>query len=302
MTVLITNIQGYSIHDGPGIRTVVFFKGCSLACQWCSNPECISGRAELGFFKALCTRCGRCLTVCPEMALTTEVDQFPRIDRNKCTGCGKCAESCYYKALNLYGQAMSVDEVFEAVKRDKMFYDSSGGGITLSGGEVLLQPDFVRSLLDKCRAAGLHTCVETSGCGAESALRLVIEGSDLVLYDLKHLDTALHQRYTGQSNDRILANAEILAQSAVKYIFRVPLIPGVNDDPLNIRRTAGFAAALNRRNPSLELMPFHKLGKGKYDSLDRAYPAAGWPVFEDAQIEQIQRLIIETGVECTISR
>jgi pyruvate formate lyase activating enzyme len=302
MTVLITNIQGYSIHDGPGIRTVVFLKGCSLACEWCSNPECISGRAELGFFKSLCTACSKCLTVCPVEALTAGADRFPLIDRNKCTGCGKCAAVCYYKALALYGQPMSVDEVFEAIKRDKMFYDSSGGGITVSGGEVLLQPAFVRELFEKCREVGINTCIETSGCGSEEALRQVIEYSDLVLYDLKHMDSEIHRRYTGQNNERILANAKILAESAVKYIFRVPLIPGLNDDPMNISMTAGFAAALNGRHPYIELMPFHKLGKGKYNSLSKEYPAAGLPTYEAGQVEQIQHQIIQAGVECTISR
>ena len=160
MSNLVTNIQGYSIHDGPGIRTVVFLKGCGLECQWCSNPECISSQPEVGFIKVLCTKCGKCAGVCPEEALTCEAGQLPRIDRERCLGCGACSSVCDYKAIVLYGKSMSAGEVFDAVNRDKMFYDASGGGVTVSGGEPLLQPQFVCDLFEKCRRAGIHTCLE----------------------------------------------------------------------------------------------------------------------------------------------
>jgi len=163
MSNLVTNIQGYSIHDGPGIRTVVFLKGCGLECQWCSNPECISSQPEVGFIKVLCTKCGKCAGVCPEEALTCEAGQLPRIDRERCLGCGACSSVCDYKAIVLYGKSMSAGEVFDAVNRDKMFYDASGGGVTVSGGEPLLQPQFVCDLFEKCRRASIHTCLETSG-------------------------------------------------------------------------------------------------------------------------------------------
>ena len=181
----------------PAYRTVVFLKGCSLECRWCSNPECISGNSEVGLFRNLCTSCGACAEVCPNGALAYTPGSPPNIDRSLCTGCGECVASCSYEALVLYGRRMTVDEVFDVVRRDAMFYDASGGGVTVSGGEPLLQPAFVGALLRRCRDAGIHTCVETSGCAPESAVRRVLPYADYWLYDLKLYDPARHSELHG---------------------------------------------------------------------------------------------------------
>jgi pyruvate formate lyase activating enzyme len=302
MSTLVTNIQGYSIHDGPGIRTVVFLKGCSLECQWCSNPECISPHPETGFFKSLCTRCGKCVGACLNQALKGEPGQLPFIDRKKCSGCGECSSVCYYKALVLYGKKMNVEEVFDAVKRDAMFYQSSGGGVTVSGGEVLLQPQFVCGLLDNCRRAGIHTCIETSGYGAETALRQILSNTDLVLYDLKHSNSDTHLRYTGKPNSLILSNTRVVVESGVEFLFRLPLIPGINDNPQNIQETANFLHGLGKRALRIELMPYHRLGKGKYESLDLPYHLSEILSPEKERTEFVKRSFENLGINCSISK
>jgi pyruvate formate lyase activating enzyme len=302
MTDLVTNIQGYSIHDGPGIRTVVFLKGCGLECQWCSNPECISPHAEVGFFKTLCTRCGRCADVCPNGALVCEEGKLPRIDRERCSGCGACSAVCDYKALVLYGKPMDADEVFDTVSRDKIFYDASNGGVTVSGGECLLQPQFVRALFEKCRRAGIHTCVETSGHAAESALRQVLPYTDYVLYDLKHLNSKIHRQYTGKPNRLILFNAKIVAESGVETLFRMPLIQGVNDDLENVNETADFLHGLGNNALRIELMPYHRLGKAKYESLDKEYHLSEVLSPEPDNVETVKKAFEANGIICLVSR
>lgn len=301
-STLVTNIQGFSIHDGPGIRTVVFLKGCSLACQWCSNPECISPHPEVGFIGTLCTGCGRCAGVCPEEALVYEEGRLPYLNRERCTGCGTCSSVCDYKALVLYGEQMSVDEIFDAIKRDKMFYDASGGGVTVSGGEPLLQPRFVSDLFEKCRQAGIHTCMETSGFAAESALRQVLPHTDYMLYDLKHMNSKKHRRYTGKPNDLILSNAKIVAASGAETLFRMPLIPGINDDTQNIRETAEFLHGLGENALRIELMPYHRLGKGKYESLDKEYRLPEITAPEPDEIDSVKKEFEGHNITCLISR
>jgi pyruvate formate lyase activating enzyme len=302
MSTLVTNIQGYSIHDGPGIRTVVFLKGCRLACRWCSNPECISPRPEVGFIKNLCTRCGKCAEICPDGALVYEAGKFPHIDRRLCSGCGACSSVCDYKAIVLYGRAMDADDIFDAVKRDNMFYEASGGGVTVSGGEALLQPQLVCDLLAKCRRAGIHTCIETSGYADEPALRQVLPYTDLILYDLKHMNAEKHRRYTGKSNNLILANARIAAERGADILFRMPVITGINDDLPNIRDTAFFLHGLGNNTLRIELMPYHRLGKGKYDSLDKRYPLPDVSPPGPEHLESIKKAFKSYGIACTVSK
>ncbi len=298
---LVTNIQGYSIHDGPGIRTVVFFKGCGLACQWCSNPECISPRPEIGFIKTLCTRCGKCDGVCPEKALTLSADKLPVINREKCNGCGECVAACTYKSLILYGKPMNAVEIFDAVSRDKMFYESSGGGVTVSGGEALLHFQTVAELFDKCRKAGINTCVETSGFAAAPALKYVLDKTDYVLFDLKLMNTEKHRRYTGKPNGAILENARFIAEIDKETLFRMPLIPGINCDEQNIKDTADFLHGLGKNYLRIELMPYHALGKGKYESLDRKYLLPDIRPSNPEQVESVKKMFENLGIACTVS-
>lgn len=301
MDNLVTNIQGYSIHDGPGIRTVVFLKGCGLACRWCSNPECIAPRPEVGVAPNLCAGCGKCADVCPEGAVLFLKGRPPRLSRARCTGCGACADACPSGALILYGKPMSAGAIFEAVRRDKMFYDASGGGVTVSGGEALLHPRLVGELFALCRAAGINTCIETSGCAPAAALETVLPLTDFVLYDLKLMDPARHRQYTGRPNDLILANAGTVVQSGAAVLFRMPLVPGVNDDARNIADTAAFLHGLWEKAARLELMPYHQLGKGKYDSLDKEYGLPGVAAPGPVQIDAAKNAFEAGGIACSVS-
>ncbi|MHB8104188.1 MAG: glycyl-radical enzyme activating protein [Dehalococcoidales bacterium] len=301
MTGLVTNIQGYSIHDGPGIRTVVFLKGCGLECRWCSNPECISPQAEVGFIKSLCTKCGKCLEVCPVDALDYQEGKFPRIDRRRCTGCGICSSVCAYKALITYGKPMSVEEIFDMVNRDNIFYEASGGGVTVSGGEALLQPQLVVGLFKKCHQDGIHTCVETSGYAAEFAFKQVLPLTDYIFFDLKIINPERHRRYTGKSNELIHSNARLVAESGVETIYRMPLVPGINDDEQNIKDTVDFLKGLVN-NARIEVMPYHKLGKGKYESLGKKYLLPDVPIPEQEYLESIKKAFEFRGLICTISK
>jgi pyruvate formate lyase activating enzyme len=302
MPSLVTNIQGYSIHDGPGIRTVVFLKGCGLECKWCSNPECISTHPEIGFFKSLCTKCGKCSGLCPEGALVFETGELPRIDHERCTGCGACSAVCSYKAIVLYGKPMNADEIFDVVSRDKMFYETSGGGVTMSGGEALLQPQLVHDVFEKCRRAGIHTCIETSGYAAESALKQVLPFTDYILYDLKIMNSDKHREYTGKPNSLILSNAKIVAESGRETLFRMPLIPGVNDDLQNIKETADFLHQSGNNCLHIELMPYHRLGKGKYDSLNKPYNLPDILSPEPDHVEKVKKTFEDNGIKCSISK
>ncbi len=230
------------------------------------------------------------------------MDELPRIDHQLCTGCGECISVCNYKALVLYGKQMSVEEIFDTVNRDKMFYQASGGGVTVSGGEPLLHPRFVCALFDKCRQAGIHTCIETSGHAAKSALRQVLPHTDYVLYDLKHQNSSKHRQYTGKPNNLILANAKIVTKSGVEVLFRMPLIPGINDGLQNIRQTADFLNGLGNKAFNIELMPYHRLGKGKYESLDRPYRLSELLPPEPDHVELVKKAFEDYGTICSISR
>ena len=209
---VIFNIQRYSIHDGPGIRTTVFLKGCQLRCFWCQNPESQRRRPEVFLKKSVCTLCGRCVAACPEGA-SSLVDGASVIDRTKCTGCGKCVEVCPDGARTLMGKWVSVQQVMRELVRDKRFYDNSAGGITLSGGDPTAQPKFAQSLLRACKDAGLHTAIETCGCTSWPVLERLLEHVDLVLFDIKHSDSAKHREGTGKPNRLILENARMIARA-----------------------------------------------------------------------------------------
>ena len=300
-SAVITNIQGFSIHDGPGIRTVVFFKGCSLFCHWCANPECLSAEPQIGYLRALCTECGVCFDVCPQGAIRKD-DGIHRIDYLLCNGCGECVDSCSYGALVRYGESRTVEDVWDAVRRDKMFYDSSGGGVTASGGEPLLQAAFVRKLFELCRGERIDTCIETCGFASREALMEVLPVTDHFLFDLKLIDPRLHGRYTGRSNAPILDNARLLVKEGADVLFRQPLIPGVNDTVESMDATAAFLSDLGKENPGLELMPYHRMGLSKYAALGMTYRMNETGPAEKEMVESVQRSYLQRGIRCTISR
>ncbi len=300
-SAFVTNIQGYSVHDGPGIRTTVFLKGCPLACRWCANPECISPKPELGFLENLCLRCGACSESCPEGAISLDATGLPVLDRTRCTACGECVLVCGRNARVIHGKEMTVDEVFQAVVADKLFYESSGGGVTVSGGEPLMYPRFVGCLFERLHAQGIQTCLETSACVEESAFLEALRTTDYVLFDLKVMDAGAHRRCTGRSNAPVFANARLLATSEKEFLFRMPLIPGMNDTPENIRETAHFLEGLGERARRIELMPYHRLGESKYASIGRRYRLHGLPPIEPAEVERARIEFERNGIECSVS-
>ncbi len=297
----ITNIQGFSIHDGPGIRTVVFFKGCPLVCGWCANPECLSGGPQIGFIETLCTNCGDCSDVCAEDAIRDGIGVH-RIDYARCTSCGDCVDHCAYGALVRYGELKTVEDVWDAVRRDKIFYDSSGGGVTASGGEPLLRSGFVRELFELCRQDGIDTCIETCGLARRDAFLEVIPVTDHFLFDLKHMDPEIHKKHTGQTNGLILDNARLLVEQGADILFRQPLIPGINDTPGNIEATAAFLSGLGKNGARLELMPYHRMGWSKYRALDMQYSMDGMEAAGENVVELVVRAYLDRGVHCTISK
>jgi len=271
----IFNIQRYSIHDGSGIRTLVFLKGCPLNCRWCSNPESQKSRPQIGFMDSTCVgadTCGSpCVSACPEEAVGLDEHGKPVIDRRSCKSHGKCAEACFHGALKLVGREMSVDEVLAEVDKDRPFYRRSGGGITIGGGEPLAQPGFTAALLEAAREQYLHTAIETSGHVPWELLEDVLRHVDQLHYDVKHMDPEKHKELTGQSNELILDNLKKVpsVKEPQDVIIRIPIIPGCNDSFENISESARFVAGLGLKQ--IELMPYHRFGISKYGQYGMVY-------------------------------
>lgn len=265
----IFNVQSYCIHDGPGIRSTVFFKGCPLSCLWCQNPESQSPRPQLLFFRDTCQSCGRCAQLCPQGAIAFTPGEKPVTDRARCVSCGRCAVACPAAAREISGQTVSADEVLEQVLADRLFLESSGGGMTLSGGEPLMQPDFAAELLSKAQEQGLHTAVESCLFAPRAVIDRVYAHVNLALCDLKHMDSAAHRRLTGAGNETILANLVHLRREMGKDMeVRTPIVPGCNDDLENIRATARFIAEELGADVPWRLLPYHRLGLSKAESLE----------------------------------
>lgn len=265
---LIFDIKRYSIHDGPGIRTTVFLKGCPLNCRWCHNPEGRSASPEVMVRTGRCLEgCSECLAVCPERALR-KAGPFPALDRLACTVCGECAEVCPTGAIEMVGRRLSAIGLLREIEKDRVFYDESGGGVTFSGGEPLAQPEFLEELLGLCRSRGIHTAVDTCGLAAPEVLERIAAKADIFLFDLKTMDEQKHVAFTGESNRLILENLERLAGRGSRIIIRIPVVPGVNDDPGNIRRTASFLRSLGGIS-EISLLPYHRLGRDKSRGIDK---------------------------------
>jgi pyruvate formate lyase activating enzyme len=266
---IVFDIRRYSVHDGPGIRTTVFLKGCPLRCAWCHNPESQSPEPEIIMRTSRCLRCGACAEACPEGAVTLDGDG-PVTDPARCERCGLCVDACFSGARELAGRELPVEEVMAIVERDRPFYDESGGGVTFSGGEPLLQAGFLFELLRSCRETAIPTALDTCGYAPWAVLDGIRGYVDLFLYDLKTTDDAQHQALTGVSNHLILQNLHALSLHGHAIVLRVPLIPGINDGDDDIRRTGALAAGL----PSpvrVELLPYHRIGVEKYGRISRPY-------------------------------
>jgi len=269
ITGTIFDIRKYSIHDGPGIRTAVFFKGCPLQCSWCHNPEGRAYQPELIFRPARCILCDDCLTICPNEAVTRQGDAI-QIDRSRCKVSGNCAAACNAEALQVVGWEMTVQQVMAEIESDSVFYEQSGGGVTFTGGEPFAQPRFLKDLLSTCHASSLHTTVDTSGFTPWRVLDEMRPLVDLFLYDLKLMDDARHRQWTGVSNAVILSNLRQLSEAGQKILVRIPVVPGINDDEENLRQTAEFLATLSHV-PQVELLSYHNIAEGKYAGIGREY-------------------------------
>ncbi len=268
---LVFNIQKFCLHDGPGIRTTVFLKGCPLQCLWCCNPEGITSYNELMYVTPRCVGCKSCVSICPRAALKPSEDDKVEIDRSKCNNCGMCTDVCPSEALRMSAHEMTVEEVMAEVRKDRIFYELSGGGITLSGGEPLSHPFFAVELLKQCKKEGINTALETSGYSSPKTLKEVLHYVDYLLYDVKHTDPKKHEVFTGKSNEIILKNLEYITSiyPVARLTARVPLIPGFNDSSEEVLSIVGFVASLGIKN--VDVLPFHKLGASKYKYLGRDF-------------------------------
>jgi pyruvate formate lyase activating enzyme len=273
-------------------------KGCPLACRWCSNPESMSAKQEIMTYDIRCIGCGKCTEACSTGAITFTGGKR-EIDWKKCDECLECARVCPAKGIECVGRYMSVDEVVAKVEQDRIFYDNSGGGMTVSGGEPLVQWEFVSSVLRRCREKGIRTALDTSGMAAWKSLERVIEYAELVLFDVKHMDSAAHRKGTGVGNETILENARKVAKRATTWI-RIPLIPGFNDSESNLRRVAHFAMEIGAAK--ISLLPYHNLGSSKYPKLGRTYPMEDAPLLGEEKVKEEKSRLEAMGLVVEIGR
>lgn len=294
----IFDISRYAIHDGPGIRTTVFFKGCPLNCWWCHNPEGISREPHLALRPGRCTRCGRCIEVCPNDAVVLDGDAAVT-DPAVCRMCLECAAVCRSGAREVVGRTATVDEVMAEIVKDVPFYDESGGGVTFSGGEPLYQPEFLLELLRACGRLDIHRVVETSGYAHPDILRTIAGETDLFFYDLKHMDSTVHRKYTGVGNELILENLRSLANDGVGVCVRMPMIPGVNDSRAHVEAVASFLKGL-RRVPRVDILPYHDVMNSKYRRFGWTCRMGEVRPHDRATLAEFARLLGAFGLDVTI--
>lgn len=302
MQGLISNIERYAINDGFGLRTTVFFKGCPLRCRWCCNPETQKTYPEMVFFPDKCIRCGACVTACPHRAIGSDL----QADRDLCDVCYQsstpfaCTLPCYAQCRKQSGIEMTAEEVAQAVERDRAFYRRSGGGVTLSGGEPLSQGEFAYQLCRLFKQMLIDTAIETCGAANGEDYRRIAPFLSFAFFDLKHTDCAKHRLWTGGGNQSILENAVLLDELAQEHgfdlIYRIPVIPGFNDTPEEIREICRFVKKRMRAYRGVELLPYHKLGRGKYHSLGLSYPMGDTPVPGGEEMAVLQRILQDNGI------
>lgn len=288
----ISNISRCSVHDGPGVRTVVYFKGCALRCRWCHNPETLSADADILYAQVKCIHCGRCVAICPEHHKISGDDML--FLRDGCKKCGKCAASCPTGALSASGREYTVDEVLKEVRKDLHFYRATGGGVTLSGGECLLHSDFAAALLKRCQEEGIHTAIETALFVPWGNIKEILPYCDLFMTDFKIPDPEKHRRHTGQDNRLILENLTRLSSKAHgKVLLRIPLIPGVNDSLADMRSFAAMIDPFKEGLQGIELLKYNPLAEGKYQMAGMSYERFGEEPQTDECVEKLSSALCQ---------
>lgn len=294
-TALIFNIQKFSIHDGPGIRTTLFFKGCPLTCQWCHNPESQAYGKEILVHAERCTCCGRCQRSCFNKAIEMVEGQVIH-DVDSCTHCESCIDECYHNAREVVGKAYTVQELMIEIAKDRPFYEQSGGGVTLSGGEVMTHIDFIEELVKSCKNEGISVAIDTCGYAPRENFIRIMENVDVFLYDLKCMDNELHRHYTGQGNDLILENLKTLSDLGATINLRLPLIAGINTDEGHIEQVLRFI--LNLNISSINLLPYHNMAAGKYHKKNSKHIKFARP--SDERLEEIQEIFKQANYKIKI--
>ncbi|QHI71560.1 choline TMA-lyase-activating enzyme [Aminipila terrae] len=288
----IFNIQKYNMYDGPGIRTLVFFKGCPLRCKWCANPEGLEKKFQVMFKSNSCTNCGACVSACPVGIHTiSEDNQKHEVQHNiDCLGCQKCVEVCNANALTIVGEVKTISELLEIILEDKTFYEVSGGGVTLGGGEVTMQTEAATSLLQACKQEGINTAIETCGYTKLENILKIAEFTDLFLYDIKQMNSDKHFELTGVRNEQILTNLKELLHRRYNVQVRMPMLKGINDSEEEISQVIEFLMPYrDQKNfKGIDLLPYHKLGVNKYNQLGKEYPIKGDPSLSDEDLDRIE--------------
>ena len=297
LTGVVFDISRFSVNDGPGIRTLVFLKGCPLHCAWCANPESQRARPQLGFFRDKCASCMRCVSVCP---YGEDFFKNKEINWEKCRQCMKCVSACPYGARYTIGERKTVAEVVDIVRRDMVFYRNSGGGMTLGGGEATMQPDFADAILTACQALGIHTALETCGFTPHDQFMKIAQHVDLLLFDLKHMDDSTHRKYTGGGNEIILKNIISASRIVPDVIIRYPMIPGFNDDPANIETMGRFIAEKLDHVRQVDILPYHSHGASKIERIGGQYQYDPDASVEPEKIEQARQILQSFGLNVSV--
>jgi pyruvate formate lyase activating enzyme len=299
MIPLIFDIKRYAINDGPGIRITVFFKGCPLSCRWCHNPESQSPAQQKFYTASRCIGARDCIEICPNDALSLTPGGIIT-DWERCNLCGKCADACPTKAIEMSGRYYTSQEILKIIEKERVHFEHSGGGVTISGGEPLMFPEYLTELLALCKKSGIHTTLDTSGFAPKETLLKVAKHTDLFLYDLKLMDPVQHKKWTGVDNKLILENLKVLVDKKYAVNVRVPLIKNVNENEQNLRATAQFISKLNVKIPSVNLLPYHPIGKGKYNKMGIVYDSFGMEELTDIEIQQAGQLFKSIGIEVDV--
>lgn len=303
---LIANVQKYNMHDGPGVRTLVFFKGCPLRCKWCSNPENLQKRYKVMYKRSACVDCGACVEVCPVgiHSISKVTGEHEVNQEIECIGCRKCEEACAYGALSISGEVRTISEIMEIIEEDRAFYDLSGGGVTVGGGDPLMQHDVVANLLMACKQDGINTAVETSGYGRTEDLMQIAEFTDLFLYDIKQIDSQKHYELTGVRNDQILKNLKELIHRRYNVKIRMPLLKGLNSDEKDIQGVIDFLMQFKecKNFKGVDLLPYHKLGVNKYRQIGMDYPLENYqdPSLDNEEMSRIEKMFLDNGFQVQV--